>query len=41
METILFFIAAAGASLQAIIGFGFFISCVCAQPDPSTGIGRI
>jgi reductive dehalogenase len=28
METILFVIAAAGCSIQAIIGLGFFISCV-------------
>ena len=36
METILLFIAAAGAGMQAIIGLSFFISCVCEKEPRAT-----
>ena len=36
METVLFFIAATGASIQAIIGLSFFISCVCEKEPRAT-----
>ena len=36
MEAIFFFIAAAGASIQAIIGLGFFISCVWEEEPRAT-----
>ena len=41
METILFFIAAAGVSIQAVIGFGFFISCVWEKEPRATMLSGI
>ncbi len=41
METILFVIAAAGCSIQAIIGLGFFISCVWEKESRATIVSGI
>jgi reductive dehalogenase len=41
METILFVIAAAGCSIQAIIGLGFFISCVWEKESRATLVSGI
>ena len=41
MKTILFVIAAAGSSIQAIIGLGFFVSCVWEKESRATIVSGI